>query len=126
MEHQLKSVISHIFADKYTNVPYPSYLEKIYFDVDNSKKKLALYNDLITHIEAELNHQEENNNPMLHHYKEKYNNIPPWILMSFLSFGMIRIFYSCLKNQEQNEKIHRTKETITCQYHITNGNITSH
>ena len=103
IEHQLKSVIAHVFSGRYKDIPYPDYLDKAFFDVENSEKRLKLYNDLLEHIDKELEHQENNNNKMLLHYKERYDNIPPWILMSFLSFGMMRTFYCCLKNQDQNE-----------------------
>ena len=103
VEHQLKSVIAHVFSGKYRDVPYPDYLDRSFFDVEGSDKRLDLYKELIEHIDKELERQEKNNNPMLMHYKENYDNIPPWILMSFLSFGMMRTFYCCLKNQDQNE-----------------------
>ncbi len=104
VEHQLKSVISHTFAAKYKDIPYPQYLSEEFFGLEEKKRsKKAVYNDLILHITAELKHQIDNNNKMIKHYLDNYNNIPPWILMSVLSFGMMRSFYDCLKNQDQNE-----------------------
>lgn len=103
VEHKLKSVISHVFAGKYRDIPYPDYLDRRYFDIENSKKNQDLYKNLRNHIGAEIAHQKENNNQILFHYEKKYQNIPPWILVSFLSFGMMRIFYCCLKNQDQND-----------------------
>lgn len=40
---------------------------------------------------------------MIEHYRGEYDNIPPWILVSIFSFGMLRSFYYCLGNKEQNE-----------------------
>lgn len=107
VEHQLKSVISHQFAEKYPNQVYPDYLTKENFDVDRDgklpSKKETRYSKLRLDIERELNHQVDNNNPMIKHYKEKYNNLPPWILISIFSFGMLRSFYYCLNNSMQND-----------------------
>lgn len=104
VEHQLKSVISHIFAAKYRDVPYPDYLGEEYFGLDpNSKKMRESYDLLRQHVTSELKHQLENNNPMLTHYHDKFQNYPPWVLISILSFGMTRTFYCCLKNQDQND-----------------------
>lgn len=102
IEHQLKSVISHIFAEVYQNIPYPDYLLEDYFDLVGKKQK-ENYTKLRQHINAELEHQRANCNPMLLHYEDRYQNIPPWILMSVLSFGMVRSFYCCLHQKEQNK-----------------------
>ena len=40
---------------------------------------------------------------MIEHYMKDYDNIPPWILVSIFSFGMLRSFYYCLGNKDQNE-----------------------
>ena len=107
IEHQLKSVISHKFAEKHCNESFPSYLSEKNFDIDkNGKlppKKQSFFDDFKEHVYKELEHQESNHNQMLEHYKKEYNNIPPWILVSFLSFGMTRIFYYCLGNKDQND-----------------------
>lgn len=104
IEHQLKSVISHVFAEKYCDIPFPAYLDPCYFDLaGGNKKKKDFYENLIQSINAELDHQRKNHNPMLAHYENKYNNIPPWILMALLSFGRVRYFYCCLSDQEQND-----------------------
>lgn len=101
VEHHLKSVISHTFAGTYRDVPYPDYLNQKYFELAGNRKQ-ANYQILLNHIETELDRQRSNQNPVLIHYETSYNNIPPWILMSMLSFGMVRIFYCSLKQQEQN------------------------
>ena len=104
IEHQLKSVISHVFSGKYCDIPFPEYLNPCYFDLERGdKKKKDFYESLIQNINAELDHQRKNHNPMLEHYEEKYNNIPPWILMTLLSFGRVRYFYCCLTEQDQND-----------------------
>ena len=107
VEHQLKSVISHHFASSRKNMIYPDYLDVEQFGINEngsvSIKKQRAYDDFMENVQAELKHQLANHNPMLEHYKTKYGDIPPWILVSTLSFGMIRAFYYCLNNREQNE-----------------------
>ena len=101
VEHQLKSVISHTFAGTYRDVPFDKYLEPEYFDLAGNKQQVN-YDKLIEHIRDELKLQRENKNPVLLHYETRYHNIPPWILISMLSFGMVRSFFCSLKQKEQN------------------------
>lgn len=102
IEHELKSVISHKFASRYPDVDYPKYLSEEYFDL-NSDKKRAKYQELRDDIEKELSRQREKGNKILLHYDSTYEELPPWILISIFSFGMVRKFYACLKQDEQNE-----------------------
>lgn len=107
IEHQLKSVVSHTFAQNHKKEKYPRYLRKENFDVDFKKqkkgKKENQYEEFRKNLSAEMKRQIKKGNEMLTHYKEKYDNIPPWILVSIFSFGILRSFYYCLSNKEQNE-----------------------
>lgn len=107
IEHQLKSVISHFFAKNHINEPYPNYLEIKNFDIPSeskiSKNKLERYDELKIKISEELEHQRAKNNSMIKHYDDNYGNLPPWILVSIFSFGMLRTFFDCLSIKEQNE-----------------------
>lgn len=107
IEHQLKGVISHSFAQNHKNERYPDYLQSANFDVDLSKaekgKKEKQYESFCKHIGEEFSRQIANSNEMLTHYMDKYGNIPPWILVSIFSFGILRSFYYCLSNKEQND-----------------------
>ena len=107
IEHQLKSVISHSFAQNHKDERYPEYLRSANFDVDLDKaekgKKEKQYESFRKHIKEEFDRQTANSNEMLIHYRDKYGNIPPWILVSIFSFGILRSFYYCLSNKEQND-----------------------
>lgn len=106
-EHELKSVISHYFAKKHQEEKYPDYLDIKNFDIRKDgtlpPKKEKLYEKLRNDIETELKKQQTKHNQMLEHYNRDYKNIPPWILVSIFSFGMLRCFYSCLNNKDQND-----------------------
>ncbi len=107
IEHQLKSAVSYSFAQNHKDERYPDYLQSKNFDVDFNKvekgKKEKQYEAFCMHIKEEIKRQTANSNEMLTHYKERYDNIPPWILVSIFSFGTLRSFYYCLSNKEQNE-----------------------
>ena len=107
VEHQLKSVVSHYFAKKHNGEKYPDYLCVENFDVDKNGKlpnrKQRIYDELRKKESAEMQKQTDRHNEMLEHYRNTYNNIPPWILVSIFSFGMLRSFYYCLSNKDQNE-----------------------
>lgn len=107
IEHQLKSVISHYFAKNHSTEIFPDYLKIENFNIPesgkNAENKKKLYDKLREKIDEELIHQRAKNNLMIKHYDDKYGNIPPWILISIFSFGMLRIFFDCLSNKEQNE-----------------------
>lgn len=106
-EHELRSVISHHFAKKHQEEKYPDYLDIKNFDIRKDgtlpPKKEKLYEKLRTDIKEELKKQQSKNNQMIEHYNRDYKNIPPWILVSIFSFGMLRCFYSCLSNKDQND-----------------------
>ena len=106
-EHELRSVISHHFAKKHQEEKYPDYLDIKNFDIRKDgtlpPKKAKLYEKLRTDIKEELKKQQSKNNQMIEHYNRDYKNIPPWILVSIFSFGMLRCFYSCLSNKDQND-----------------------
>lgn len=106
VEHQLKSVISHHFAKVHKDEKYPDYLRVENFDVgkDNTlpPKKAKRYDELRIEISNEL-YKQLSKNKMIEHYMKDYDNIPPWILVSIFSFGMLRSFYYCLGNKDQNE-----------------------
>ena len=106
VEHQLKSVISHYFAKQHPNEKYPEYLAAKNFDVDSTGQitagKQKDYDTLCDTIRTKVDEQLSKNNEMLTHYKKNYDNIPPWILVSVFSFGMLRTFYCCMSNKDQN------------------------
>ena len=107
VEHQLKSVISHVFAKRHEGQKYPDYfLDEKNFDIDKDgklpPKKQSRHRKLCEDISKELSKQQFKNS-MIDHYLREYDNIPPWILVSIFSFGMLRSFYYCLSNRDQNE-----------------------
>lgn len=107
VEHQLKSVVSHYFAKKHQGEKYPDYLCVENFDIGKDgelpRKKQLIYNKLCDNAFREIGKQLSRHNEMLEHYLSTYDTIPPWILVSIFSFGMLRSFYYCLSNKDQNE-----------------------
>lgn len=74
VEHQLKSVISHSFAQNHRDEKYPAYLDGKNFDVNMDKtqkgKKEKQYEDFRKRIDMEIRRQIENGNEMLIHYEK--------------------------------------------------------
>lgn len=108
VEHELRSILSYVFASEHSEETYPKYLrpENFDYDFDNKRlrgKKQEYYETLFAHIDEKLREQEAKHNPVLTDYQQKYNNTPPWVLVSFFSFGMLRRFYDCLSNKDQNK-----------------------
>ena len=54
-------------------------------------KKAKRHETLLVEISDEL-YKQLSKNKMIEHYMKDYDNIPPWILVSIFSFGMLRSF----------------------------------
>ncbi len=108
VENNLKSVVAHEFSKKYG---HDNYLKISNFDISirNVKKgKSAAQRhgeiaDLIANLQREISNQLKKNSPMISHHVLTYGYVPLWVLINTLSLGTVSIFYSYLKQQDQNE-----------------------
>jgi abortive infection bacteriophage resistance protein len=98
IENNVRSVLSHDFSKKYG---HDNYLKMENFD--NTPKKISGIADLISNLHRELANQLRKNNPMVSHYISTYGYIPMWVLVNIVSFGTLSIFYSLLKQRDQND-----------------------
>ena len=108
IEHNIKSVIAHVFAGKHRDEPYPQYLNEKNFDVNKDGKlvgnKQIQYQILREYIDSEITRQLAKDSSVIQHYKNKHHgNYPLWVLINLLSFGQMRYFYTCLNNKDQND-----------------------
>lgn len=107
IENNLKSVIAHEFSSKYG---HDNYLKISNFNTSISKqegKKTASQKygeiaDIITNLQREISNQLKKNSPMISHHILNYGYVPLWVLINTLSLGTVSIFYSNLKQQDQN------------------------
>lgn len=68
-----------------------------------SAQKIGDVSDLISKLQHEIARQLSKNNPMIAHYMLEYGYIPLWVLVNTLTLGTISVFYSYLKQKDQND-----------------------
>lgn len=108
IENNFKSLLAHDFSKKYG---HNNYLKIGNFDITvksweknkTSSQKVGDIADLIAGIQREMSHQLRKNNSMISHQILQYGYVPLWVLINTLSLGTVSIFYSYLKQQDQND-----------------------
>ena len=108
IENNLKSVLAHDFSKKYG---HDNYLKIDNFDITvkaweknkTASQKVGDVADLIAGIQREISNQLRKNNSMISHHILQYGYIPLWVLINSLSLGTVSIFYSYLKQKDQND-----------------------
>ncbi|HBR01591.1 MAG TPA: hypothetical protein DD738_03185 [Ruminiclostridium sp.] len=108
IENNLKSVLAHDFSKKYG---HDNYLKIDNFDITvkvweknkTASQKVGDVADLIAGIQREISNQLRKNNSMISHHILQYGYIPLWVLINTLSLGTVSIFYSYLKQKDQND-----------------------
>lgn len=107
IENNIKSVLAHDFSQKYGS---DGYLRLASFDTSVKpweRKTLAQkagdVSDLISNLQHEIARQLSKNNPMISHHMLEYGHIPLWVLVNTLTLGTVSIFYSYMKQKDQND-----------------------
>ena len=97
IENNIKSIISYQLSKKY------GYKEKDYLNPNNfncNADKRRQVNDLLGKMKRQIK-----NNAMQHsataHYVNKYGNIPMWVAVKVLSFGIVSELFSILRKEDQ-------------------------
>lgn len=106
IENNIKSVLAHEFSRKYG---HDNYLRVSNFDTSvqpgerkTKAQKVGEISDLISNLQHEVARQLSKNNSMISHYMLDYGYVPLWVLVNTLTIGTISVFYSHLKQQDQN------------------------
>lgn len=106
IENNVKSVLAHEFSRKYG---HDNYLRVSNFDTSvqpgerkTKAQKVGEISDLISNLQHEVARQLSKNNSMISHYMLDYGYVPLWVLVNTLTIGTISVFYSHLKQQDQN------------------------
>lgn len=107
LENNVKSILAHDFSGKYG---HENYLKIANFDTSVKKwekmttaQKIGAVSSLISSLQHEIARQLSKNNPMISHYMLEYGYVPLWVLVNALSLGTISVFYSYLKQKDQND-----------------------
>ena len=98
IENNIRSVIAHDFSKKYG---HDNYLKIKNFDVNQTN--LGDIADLIATLQRDIANQIRKKNPMIMHYIITYGYVPPWVLVNITTLGTISMFYSFLKQKDQND-----------------------
>ncbi len=108
IENNIKAVIFYDFSRKYG---HDNYLKISNFDIQvkpwekrkTAAQKVGAVSELIANMQRDISRQLLKNNPMISHNMLKYGYVPLWVLVNSLTLGTISIFYSYLKEKEQND-----------------------
>ncbi len=105
IERSLKSKLSYLVSqnwgvftdldDKGNRNP-DDYLCRAHYSSSRPSKR----NDILYKIKCSAD--EYSDNPIIHHYLNDKNHIPPWILITVLSFGIVKEWYNILKSDDKD------------------------
>ena len=85
-ETHLRSIFAYRFAEMYQNEPYAYLNIKCY----EQNKILSATKTISNLSQTILNHNKYHKNGSIAHYVKKYNHVPIWVLINYLSFGELR------------------------------------
>lgn len=108
IENNIKAVISHDFSKKYG---HDNYLKISNFDITvkpwekrkTAAQKIGDVSELIANIQRDISRQLSKNNAMISHNMLTYGYVPLWVLVNSLTLGTMSVFYSYLKQKDQND-----------------------
>lgn len=107
IENNVKAVLSHDFSKKYG---HDNYLKISNFDISvkpwekkTAAQKIGEVASLIANMQRDISRQLTKNNPMISHNMLTYGYVPLWVLVNSLTLGTISVFYSYLKQKDQND-----------------------
>lgn len=94
IEMIIKSLIVNTIIGRYG---VKNYLNKNCFD---STANINAIDDLLYHIEEDIK-KNYNKHPAITHYKDKYDFIPPFVLVKIMTMGQISRYYGLLKQDDR-------------------------
>ena len=97
IELVIKSKIANLFSAKYG---VNNYLRKENFDNNANKNDVK---DLIDEINREIAGKHNRKHNAVKHYLDKYNFVPPFVLVKILSFGTISKMYGLMKQSDRQD-----------------------
>lgn len=106
IERTFASVLSYDFSKSYQNhdedyLNINNYNTKTIFD-KQTQNFILLSSEFVSELEKELIKALQKNDPMICHYKNKYNRVPLWVFVNKLTFGTLSKMYRLLKPKERD------------------------
>lgn len=105
IEQRIKSSVCRVFSQNFKTAE--AYLDK------NSYSSHPQKSEKIEKLIFELNEKRSSIKSYLAHYRNKYKEIPIWVLANNLTFGNIKNFYLCLDIKLQRQIANDLTESIT-------------
>lgn len=97
IESRIKSVISHKFSALYSN-------KYDYLNISNFNQSDVIALTLImSSITKTIKRKRESKNNSVIHYEKKHGEIPLWVIVNYLEFGIVEAFYKHMKKSDQNQ-----------------------
>ena len=111
IELTIKSKIANLFSAKYG---IEDYLKVDNFDNNANKNDIQ---DLLDEINKEITGKHNRKHNAVKHYLDKYNFVPPFVLVKILSFGTMSKMYGLMKQSDRQEisKIFKVSDNLLRQ-----------
>ena len=111
IELTIKSRIANLFSERYG---IKDYLKADNFDDSANKNDVQ---DLLDEINKEITGKHNRKHNAVKHYLEKYNFVPPFVLVKILSFGTMSKMYGLMKQSDRQEisKIFKVSDNLLRQ-----------
>ena len=106
IERHIRSLLSHHFTEKYGESQV-HYLNKSNYE--NTAKNKTDIDKLVNMLDKLANHNHDY--PYINHQRNKYSNVPLWVLVSCLTFGSLSKFY-ILSTQDLRAKISKNFDGV--------------
>lgn len=97
-EHHLKAIFAYRFAQEYQGKRY-AYLDINSYDANKTLD--AGY--IISSISRIINKNKDYKNNAIYHYVKKYNDVPIWVLVDFIDFGLLKNLIECIPSKLKNK-----------------------
>ncbi|MBQ9258516.1 MAG: Abi family protein [Neisseriaceae bacterium] len=101
IEDNLRNAVAHIIAESFT-AEEKKYLDRTNYRSGRNRNGETQLDSIMKKFNKIL--QDKTLEPVIH-YKETYNNVPPWILLKGASFGNLVNFIKILKPAQKNKVI---------------------
>lgn len=117
IEFNIKSIISYRFAEAYhkNGNPY-SYLDRNNYSKDNPLSISTTLGKISRTISQTIN--EKNINTSFKHHRDKYKDVPVWVVINELTFGVIPHLYQYFDKKIQN----KISKDVSDIFHTHNQN----
>lgn len=96
-ELHIKSIFSHRFSEKFKNI------SDAYLNVENyDKNSISEISNTIYQLKKIIKRQSKYSDSSIYHYTKKHKSVPLWVLVNYMSFGVLRYMLKSVNVSLQN------------------------